>query len=70
MTKERFYQIFYDYKKRECTTRDLKELLEAYIYDRSGKSISINSLSMIHQSEITNSMLQYAFDYYHEKYSE
>ena len=70
MTKDRFYQIFYYYKKRECTTRDLKELLEAYIYDRSGKSISINSLSMIHQSEITNSMLQYAFDYYHEKYSE
>lgn len=70
MNKDRFYTIFYDYKKRECTTRDLKELLEAYIYDRSGKSISINSLSMIHQSEITNSMLQYAFDYYHEKFSE
>jgi hypothetical protein len=69
MTKERFYQIFYDYKKRECTTRDLKELLEAYIYDRSGKSISINSLSMIHDTERTNIMLTYAFDYYNEKFS-
>lgn len=69
MNKDRFYEIFYSYKKRECTTRDLKELLEAYIYDRSGKSISINSLSMIHDSERTNSMLQYAFDYYNEKFS-
>ena len=69
MTKERFYQIFYEFKARECTTRDLKELLEAYIFDRSGKSISINSMSMIHQSELTNSMVQYAFDYYNEKFS-
>ena len=69
MNKERFYEIFYSYKKRECTTKDLKELLEAYIYDRSGKSISINALSMIHQSEITNRMLSYAFDYYNEKFS-
>lgn len=69
MNKERFYEIFYGYKKRECTTRDLKELLEAYIYDRLGKSISINSMSMIHQSELTNSMLSYAFDYYNEKFS-
>ena len=70
MNKQRFYEIFYSYKKRECTTLDLKELLEAYIYDRSGKSISINSLSMIHQSELTNSMLTYAFDYYNEKFSQ
>ena len=69
MNKDRFYEIFYGYKKRECTTRDLKELLEAYIYDRSGKSISINALSMIHDSERTNSMLSYAFDYYNEKFS-
>ena len=69
MNKERFYEIFYSYKKRECTIRDLKELLEAYIYDRSGKSISINSLSMIHDSARTNSMLQYAFDYYNQKFS-
>lgn len=69
MNKERFYEIFYAYKKRECTTKDLKELLEAYIYDRSGKSITINALSMIHDSERTNSMLSYAFDYYNEKFS-
>ena len=69
MTKERFYQIFYEFKARECTTRDLKELLEAYIYDLSGKSISINSVSMIHQSELTNSMLSSAFYYYKEKFS-
>jgi hypothetical protein len=69
MTKERFYQIFYEFKARECTTRDLKELLEAYIFDRSGKSISINSMSMIHQSELSNHMIQYAFDYYNDKFS-
>ena len=69
MNKDRFYEIFYGYKKRECTTKDLKELLEAYIYERSGKYISINALSMIHDSERTNSMLSYAFDYYNEKFS-
>jgi len=69
MTKDRFYQIFYKFKARECTIRDLKELLEAYIFDRSGKSISINSMSMIHQSELSNHMIQYAFDYYNEKFS-
>lgn len=70
MNKDRFYEIFYGYKNRDCTTRDLKELLEAYIYDRSGKSISINLMSMIHQSEITISMLSYAFDWYNEKFSQ
>lgn len=70
MNKDRFYEIFYGYKKRECTTKDLKELLESYIYERSGKSISINSMSMIHQSELTNSMLSYAFDYYNEKFNQ
>lgn len=70
MNKQRFYEIFYAYKKRECTTLDLKELLEAYIYELKGERVGINSLSMIHDSERTNSMLQYAFDYYNEKFSQ
>ena len=70
MNKQRFYEIFYAYKKRECTTLDLKELLEAYIYELKGERVGINSLSMIHDSERTNSMLSYAFDYYNEKFSQ
>ena len=68
MTKERFDRIFHDYKQRECTTRDLAELLEDYIHELKGSSIKINQQSMIYQSELTNHMVQYAFDYFTNKY--
>jgi len=70
MTKDRFYQIFYGYKKRECTTRDLAELLEDYIEERKGVRYKLNQTEMIYRSEITNVWVGHAFDYYNEKFSQ